>query len=54
MFTHLRSFQIIGAGFQGRLDIAAMLFKHGVGLRDVHEDGHEPISKWMFYAVILT
>lgn len=31
-----------GAGFQGRADIAALLFKHGVGLRDVHEDGHEP------------
>lgn len=31
-----------GAGFQGRADIAELLFKHGVGLRDVHQDGHEP------------
>ena len=35
-----------GAGFQGRADIAELLFKHGVGLRDVHEDGHEPASKY--------
>lgn len=31
-----------GAGFQGRADIAELLLKHGVGLRDVHSDGHEP------------
>mmetsp|Transcript_3526 Transcript_3526/g.7789 ORF Transcript_3526/g.7789 Transcript_3526/m.7789 type:complete len:204 (+) Transcript_3526:103-714(+) len=31
-----------GAGFQGRTDIAALLLKHGVGLRDVHKDGNEP------------
>lgn len=33
-----------GAGFQGRADIADLLFKAGVGLRDVHADGHEPAS----------
>lgn len=31
-----------GAGFQGRADIAGVLLKHGVGLRDKHADGHEP------------
>jgi ankyrin repeat protein len=35
-----------GAGFQGRANIAALLLKHGVGLRDVHEDGHEPASEF--------
>lgn len=36
-----------GAGFQGRADIAALLLKHGVGLRDVHEDGFEPASEFL-------
>ncbi len=31
-----------GAGFQGRKDIAELLFKYGVGLRDKHKDGYEP------------
>ena len=31
-----------GAGFQGRKEIAELLFKHGVGLRDKHADGYEP------------
>jgi len=31
-----------GAGFQGRAEIADLLLKAGVGLRDKHEDGHEP------------
>ena len=34
-----------GAGFQGRAEIADLLLKAGVGLRDVHADGHEPASK---------
>lgn len=34
-----------GAGFQGRLEVADVLFKHGVGLRDVHKDGNEPIIR---------
>ena len=36
-----------GAGFQGRAEIAALLKKYGVGLRDVHEDGHEPASEFL-------
>lgn len=31
-----------GAGFQGRKEIAALLLKHGVRLRDKHVDGYEP------------
>lgn len=31
-----------GAGFQGRTKIAKVLMDHGVGLRDKHDDGHEP------------
>lgn len=31
-----------GAGFQGRKEVAELLFKYGVGLRDKHEDGYEP------------
>lgn len=31
-----------GAGFQGRAEIAEILFKAGVPLRDVHADGNEP------------
>jgi len=34
-----------GAGFQGRAEIAAILKKHGAELRDVHEDGNEPIIR---------
>mmetsp|Transcript_27325 Transcript_27325/g.58710 ORF Transcript_27325/g.58710 Transcript_27325/m.58710 type:complete len:199 (-) Transcript_27325:199-795(-) len=34
-----------GAGFQGHAEIAAMLLKAGVGLRDVHADGHEPAMR---------
>ena len=37
-----------GAGFQGHAEIAALLFEHGVGLRDVHEDGYEPASESSF------
>jgi len=34
---------IHGAGFQGRKEIAEILLKHGVGLRDKHaKDGYEP------------
>ena len=36
-----------GAGFQGRKDIAELLLKAGVSVRDVHEDGHEPASKFL-------
>ena len=38
--------QMHGAGFQGRTDIAKMLFDHGVSLRDKHKDGHEPVSEY--------
>ena len=38
----------IGAGFQGRADIATLLLKHGVGLRDLHADGHEPACELNF------
>jgi ankyrin repeat protein len=31
-----------GAGFQGHAEIAELLLKHGVGLRDVHKDRYEP------------
>ncbi|KAL7545722.1 hypothetical protein ACHAWF_009076 [Thalassiosira exigua] len=31
-----------GAAFQGRVEIAELLKEHGVGLRDLHKDGHEP------------
>ena len=35
-----------GAANQGHRDIAQLLFEHGVGVRDVHEDGSEPIREW--------
>lgn len=42
-----------GAGFQGRVEIAEMLHKHGVGLRDKHPgDGHEPISEYTCYYLL--
>ena len=42
-----------GAGFQGRVEIAEILHKHGVGLRDKHpDDGHEPISEYTFYYLL--
>ncbi|KAL3810762.1 hypothetical protein ACHAXA_001587 [Cyclostephanos tholiformis] len=31
-----------GAAFQGHPHIAELLMKHGVPLRDLHNDGHEP------------
>jgi len=34
-----------GAGFQGRARIAKILYDHGLGLRDMHKDGNEPIHR---------
>ena len=42
-----------GAGFQGRVEIAEILHKHGVGLRDKHPgDDHEPISEYTCYYLL--
>jgi ankyrin repeat protein len=35
-----------GAAFQGHAHIADMLMRHGVSMRDIHEDGYEPASEF--------
>ena len=35
-----------GAAIKGNLDVAKVLHERGIGLRDLHEDGYEPMREW--------